>query len=85
MKREVRHYQDRGRCPVTNKKMFDQLSAHGAAKEQRRRQGSNHHPYHCADCHSWHIGSSQIGRRPKTQPATRWRPLPIYNYQQKAA
>lgn len=85
MNREVRLYKDRGRCSTTGKKMFNQVSAAGVAREQRRRKDSNHHAYHCHDCHYWHVGSSALGRRPKTQPATPWQPLPIHLYEQKAA
>jgi len=85
MQRSVRRFEHQGRCPDSGKKMFDQLSAYGLAKELRRNRDSNHQPYVCPVCRSWHVGSSAIGRPPKTRPATPWRPLPVHHYQQKAA
>jgi hypothetical protein len=85
MKRDVRQYNDLGRCLVTKKKMFDLVTARAVSKDMRRHKGTNHHPYHCPSCQFWHVGSSEIRRQIKTQPATPWRPLPIHHYQQEAA
>jgi hypothetical protein len=85
MKREVRRYEDLGRCLVTNKKMFDQVTAQAVSKDIRRNHDTNHHPYQCPSCRYWHVGSSEIRRQIKTHPAAPWRPLPIHHYQQKAA
>jgi hypothetical protein len=85
MKRDVRRFENLGFCLVAGKKMFDPVTAEKVSRDMRRRKDTNHHPYLCSGCRSWHVGSSDLRRQIKTSPQQPWQPLPLSHYQQKAA
>lgn len=47
----------RGVCTTARKQKFTKLDATIIARTMRRRDHTNHNPYPCPSCHTWHVGT----------------------------
>ena len=55
-------FHSRGTCSEEGKQSYTYTEARQAARNKRRREGTNHHEYRCI-CTFWHIGTSLEGNK----------------------
>jgi hypothetical protein len=58
-----------GVCPATGKQRYrTQVGASRGSRAIQQKGSPSAHPYHCSDCHAWHVGTGRFLEPGKPKP-----------------